>query len=85
VLRVASEEEGGADQTARGPQDRVGQPQGCQGDRWCRIQAFQDQGRAQVDRQGLHRHAPEAEGELEEVLQGLLQDIMVGFVNFMTS
>jgi len=44
VLRVAPEEEGGADQTARGP------------------------GRPQVHRQGLHRYAPETEGELEEVL-----------------
>ena len=28
VLRVAYQEEGGADQAARGPQDRVGKPQG---------------------------------------------------------
>ena len=68
MLRVAPEEEGGADQTARGPQDRVGEPPSCQGDRRSRIQALQDQGRPQVHRQGLHRYAPETEGELEEVL-----------------
>merc|ERR1711974_117905 len=52
-----------------GPQERVGHPQGCQGDRWSRLQAQQDQDRAQVNRQGLHCDAPEAEGEPQEVLQ----------------
>ena len=43
---------------------------GCQGYRWSCLQALKDSRGAQVHRQGLHRHAPEAEGELEKVLQG---------------
>jgi len=70
VLRVAPEEEGGAGQAARGPQDRAGLPPGGQGDRRRRFEALQDPRRPKVDRQGLHCDAPEAEGELEEVLQG---------------
>ena len=35
-----------------------------------RLQAVEDSCGPQVHRQGLHRHAPEAEGEPQEVLQG---------------
>merc|ERR1711992_41822 len=41
-----------------------------QGDRWSGLQALQDPRHQEVRRPRPHRDAPEAEGELEEVLQG---------------
>ena len=68
VRRASSEEERGADQATRRAQDRAWQSPCCQGDRWSRFQALQDQGCPQVHRQGVHCYAPEAKGEFEEVL-----------------
>ena len=70
MLRAAPEEERGADQAARRPQSRAQLPPCGEGYRWCCLQALQDSCCAQIHRQGLHCDAPEAEGELEEVLQG---------------
>jgi hypothetical protein len=70
VLRASYQEEGGSDQAVGGPQDRAGLPSRGQGHRRRRLQALKDPRRAQVHRQGLHRHAPEAEGEPQETVQG---------------
>ena len=40
------------------------------GDGWSSLQAVQDPCHQEVHRQSAHRHAPEAEGEPQEVLQG---------------
>merc|ERR1712133_242860 len=48
----------------------MGSVESGQGHRWSRLQALQDPRHPEVHRPRQHRDAPEAEGELEEVLQG---------------
>ena len=70
VQRAPRQEQGWADQAAQRAEDGVGQLEGCPRDRRSSFQALQDPRGEEVHRQGLYRHAPEAEGEPQEALQG---------------
>ena len=70
MLRPPLQEEGGADQGAGDAQERAGHAQGRKGHRRGSLQAVQDPRGSQVHRQGVRRHAPEAEGEPQEAVQG---------------
>ena len=70
VFWAPLQEEGGADQAIGRPQEWVEHLEGGQGHRRRCFKALQDSCGPQVHRSRIHCHAPEAEGELEETLQG---------------